>query len=139
MLDIDKFKVLNDTYGHQTGDEVLKQVARVLMREIRSGDLACRYGGEEFTVILPEAAPENAFKRADRIRAAIAELPVAPGQSAGGGVTVSFGVAGFPEHGATAPELLRAADAALYRQTQWPQPCRDGRGAGGRVDGRLTT
>jgi diguanylate cyclase (GGDEF)-like protein len=115
MLDIDKFKVLNDTYGHQTGDEVLKQVARVLMREIRSGDLACRYGGEEFTVILPEAAPENAFKRADRIRAAIAELPVAPGQSAGGGVTVSFGVAGFPEHGATAPELLRAADAALYR------------------------
>lgn len=115
MLDIDHFKRLNDTFGHQIGDEVLRQVARVLMAEIRAGDLACRYGGEEFTLILPEAQPADAAIRVDHVREAIANHPMTTGQRSYGPVTVSFGVAGFPVHGASGEALIRAADAALYR------------------------
>jgi len=115
MLDIDHFKHLNDTYGHQTGDDMLRQLGRVLTREIRAGDLACRYGGEEFTLILPDASAENALRRAEHIRQAVADLPMDPERRTYGPMTVSLGVAGFPEHGTNAQELLAAADAALYR------------------------
>ncbi|MBV9121588.1 MAG: diguanylate cyclase, partial [Chloroflexi bacterium] len=99
----------------QAGDEVLRIVGRLLMREIRSGDLACRYGGEEFTLILPEASVPNAARRAEHIRQALADMiPAGEDGNTYGTVTASFGVAGFPEHGDNAEAVLKAADAALY-------------------------
>jgi diguanylate cyclase (GGDEF)-like protein len=115
MLDIDHFKRFNDTFGHQVGDEVLKQVAHVLSTEIRTSDLACRFGGEEFTLILPDAEAGDAARRADHIRQAIAQLPVSSEGKTYGQVTVSFGVASYPVHGSTLDQLIEAADAALYQ------------------------
>jgi diguanylate cyclase (GGDEF)-like protein len=108
MFDIDHFKAVNDTFGHQLGDEVLRVVGRVLAEACRDADLPARYGGEEFAVLLPACAPREAFRVAERLRAAVtgAELPVP--------LTVSAGVAGIPANAATADELLRAADSALY-------------------------
>ncbi|MCW2570602.1 MAG: diguanylate cyclase [Frankiales bacterium] len=105
LLDIDHFKRLNDTRGHQVGDDVLREVAQVLRAHARTNDVAARYGGEEFALILDACAPEEAAATAERIRSAIATaLPV----------TVTVGVATFPVNAVQGEDLVRAADRALY-------------------------
>ena len=116
MLDIDDFKQVNDTFGHQQGDLVLREIGRVLRENSREIDLPARYGGEELAVALPETDLEGAYNLAERIRAAIAELEIP--RTDGGGmlpVTASFGVAALPESAAERRSLIGAADAALYR------------------------
>ncbi|HVE73691.1 MAG TPA: sensor domain-containing diguanylate cyclase [Mycobacteriales bacterium] len=108
MLDLDNFKVLNDTHGHQAGDEVLRNVAAALTTECRDFDTAARYGGEEFAVVLPGCGPEEGRTIAERLRRAVASAPaVVP-------ITASAGVATFPEHANDADTLVRSADDALY-------------------------
>ena len=114
MIDLDHFKVINDTYGHRAGDEMLRVLARLLQSDVRAEDVPCRYGGEEFLVLLPKMTPAAAGDRAERWRRAFAETAVSfDGRSLG--ATASIGVAGFPDHGATPDELTRRADEALYR------------------------
>jgi len=115
MLDIDHFKRFNDTFGHDAGDLVLKDVATVLRTNCRAEDIACRYGGEELTLILPEMPLEAAQVKAERLGDAIRRLRVRQGQQFLGSVTVSIGIAMFPAQGFAARDVLRAADAALYR------------------------
>ena len=114
MLDLDHFKRFNDTYGHDAGDAVLRETASFLAKSIRAEDIVCRFGGEEFVVILPTANLEGSRARAERIQSKVRELTVLyQGQSVGV-ITVSVGVAALPTHGTSAQELLQAADAALY-------------------------
>jgi diguanylate cyclase (GGDEF)-like protein len=114
MLDADHFKQFNDTHGHAAGDAVLKAFADVFQAKIRSEDIACRYGGEEFTVILPDTTVKGACERAESILCAISNLKIALGQQTFEGLSVSIGVAFFPGDGETAEELLLHADSALY-------------------------
>jgi diguanylate cyclase (GGDEF)-like protein len=111
MMDVDKFKSLNDTYGHLLGDEVLRQVSSLLSKQIRKIDVVCRYGGEEFVILLPQTGLEQALHVADKLRRAIEEwqFPGVPRT-----LTISAGVAVYPNHGNTRDELVKAADAALY-------------------------
>jgi diguanylate cyclase (GGDEF)-like protein len=116
MLDIDKFKSVNDTYGHQQGDRVLVEVARVLRRLSRDVDLPARYGGEEMAVVLPQTDLRGAELGAERMRAAIEGMQIQ--RLDGGGllpITASFGVASFPAEAGDKTSLIAAADAALYR------------------------
>jgi diguanylate cyclase (GGDEF)-like protein len=114
-FDIDFFKSVNDRYGHDAGDAVLKAVAAELQGSIRGGDIACRMGGEEFSIMMPGATLKVARQRAEELRAAIAALRLRHAQAELPAVSLSCGVAAFPEHGVTADALLRAADQALYR------------------------
>jgi diguanylate cyclase (GGDEF)-like protein len=116
MIDVDHFKAYNDRQGHPSGDEVLRQVARLLADGRRVNDFVARYGGEEFAVVLVDTPKLGAAQVADKLRQRLAEYPFPHGnEQPGGAVTVSVGVAAFPED-ATQPEaLVRAADAALYR------------------------
>jgi len=111
MVDVDKFKSLNDNFGHLLGDEVLRQVSSLLSRQIRKIDVVCRYGGEEFVILLPQTAVEQALHVAEKLRHAVEEwqFPGVPRT-----LTISGGVAVFPKHGNTRDELVKAADAALY-------------------------
>jgi diguanylate cyclase (GGDEF)-like protein/PAS domain S-box-containing protein len=115
MLDIDHFKRCNDMYGHDAGDTLLRAVSTFLQVHTRDGDLVCRYGGEEFTLVLPGASLAATQQRAEQIRAGIEALAVAYGGHLPLQVTVSLGVAAFPDHGTTADDLIRAADQALYQ------------------------
>jgi len=114
MLDIDLFKAYNDIYGHLAGDQLLRRMGELIRSSIRNMDVAFRYGGEEFTVILPEARLDNAYKVAERVRKAIeSEASSKPIP-----VTVSLGVASWPSDGITREEIIGCADAALYRAKQ---------------------
>jgi diguanylate cyclase (GGDEF)-like protein len=115
MLDLDQFKIFNDTHGHAAGDTVLRAVAEIFRNAIRTEDFACRYGGEEFTIILPDVTPEGAAARAEAIRRAVADLRVPLDQEVCGEFTVSIGIAFYPNDGEAADLLLRRADLALYR------------------------
>ena len=114
MLDVDHFKDFNDTFGHEAGDAVLRDLGGILQRNVRGGDIACRYGGEEFTVIMPEACIEIGCLRAEMLREAVRELRLVHAGKSLGAVTLSLGVACFPEHGRRREHLMQAADAALY-------------------------
>jgi diguanylate cyclase (GGDEF)-like protein len=114
MLDLDHFKSINDRFGHEAGDEVLRQVARVLPAHIRDVDVAARFGGEEFVVLLPETAPVAALEVAERIRVGVGALAI-DWRGTRIPVTVSIGVASVPERGKDPAGLMGAADAALYR------------------------
>jgi len=115
MLDLDHFKEFNDTFGHEAGDVLLSELGRLLRAVIRIGDVACRYGGEEFVLIMPELPAEIAQQRFDDIRQAVKRMYITYRGQSVPAVTVSAGIATFPEHGAAADELVRIADAALYR------------------------
>ncbi|MBI3374673.1 MAG: diguanylate cyclase [Betaproteobacteria bacterium] len=115
MIDIDHFKRFNDTFGHDAGDYVLGAIAKVITTNVRSSDLACRYGGEELAVLLPEANLECAMARAEKLRLAIRELSLTHRGQTLPAPTASFGVAEYPVHGENLPEFLKAADRALYR------------------------
>jgi diguanylate cyclase (GGDEF)-like protein len=115
MLDLDHFKMFNDTYGHDAGDAVLRETAALLLKSVRSEDFVCRFGGEEFIVILPAADLKTTQARAERIRSKLREMTVLHQGRSLGSVTVSAGVAGAPQHGTSPKELIEAADAALYR------------------------
>lgn len=113
MLDLDNFKSMNDRYGHAAGDTVLRAVSALLLRSLRASDIACRFGGEELMVILPDCPPEGAVLRAEAIRASLEVMSVTElGQSFH--VTASFGVASTATCGQDQNLLLKAADAALY-------------------------
>lgn len=115
MLDIDRFKHFNDTFGHAAGDTLLRALGELLRSRVRAEDIPCRYGGEEFVLILPESPLDVTQRRAELLRTDVKQLhPSHAGQSLGG-VTVSIGVATFPDHGLTGEVVLRAADEALYR------------------------
>lgn len=118
MIDIDHFKRFNDTYGHATGDALLRKLGLLLQRRIRGEDIACRYGGEEFVLILPDASLEAAQQRAEELRHEAGQLRSQDGNQSPEAITLSLGVAIYPEHGRTMENVLRAADAALYRAKQ---------------------
>ncbi len=114
MLDIDHFKQLNDTYGHEAGDVVLREVAGVMRQAVRSEDTVCRYGGEEFVAILPELGIEDALSRAESIRHMVSELRIYHRGEALREVTISIGVAVYPNNGDSLDQLLSLSDRALY-------------------------
>ncbi|HZW91491.1 MAG TPA: sensor domain-containing diguanylate cyclase [Candidatus Eremiobacteraceae bacterium] len=111
MADIDQFKRLNDEFGHVLGDEVLRQVSSLFHQQVRKIDVVCRYGGEEFGILLTQTTAAHAMNIAEKLRKMVAgwQFPGVPRT-----VTISAGTAAFPEHGTTRDELVKAADAALY-------------------------
>lgn len=113
-IDVDLFKLVNDTYGHAAGDAVLVKTAQTLGSALREGDYIARYGGEEFVVILPETDEETGLGVAERIRQAV-ECAVCSLDGERISITVSVGLACFPKDGATPDSLFRAADRALYK------------------------
>lgn len=115
MLDIDHFKTFNDTYGHQAGDAVFRSLGVFFGAHIRGEDVACRYGGEEFLLLLPGSSLENTRKRAEELREKVHFLDVTYESKLLPQITLSFGVSAYPQHGETADELIQNADQALYR------------------------
>lgn len=114
LLDVDHFKQFNDTFGHDAGDAVLRHISRFLQESVRHSDIACRYGGEEMVLILPNVSLDDAMQRAEQLRQGVKRLKVEHSQSLGV-ITVSMGVACFPAHGSTCEALLQMADLALYQ------------------------
>ncbi|SFN23300.1 PAS domain S-box-containing protein/diguanylate cyclase (GGDEF) domain-containing protein [Formivibrio citricus] len=114
LLDLDHFKQINDTYGHQAGDEALKNMARILRESSRGSDIACRFGGEEFLLLLPNLGLEAAHNRAEAWRQRLANTEIHFGQFSFF-ITASIGLAAYPQHGRRADDLVRQADEALYR------------------------
>lgn len=113
LLDIDHFKAFNDTYGHKAGDEVLQALGNLLSTQTRLGDIACRYGGDEFVIIMPSAHPKEALRRAEQWRRLFETTEIVSKEDTIA-ATISVGVATFPDHGMTDDEIWRAADNALY-------------------------
>jgi diguanylate cyclase (GGDEF)-like protein/PAS domain S-box-containing protein len=118
MLDLDSFKPFNDTFGHDAGDALLRQLAQMLREKLRKSDIACRYGGDEFVLVLPDSSLADAQRRVEQIRVLVKELQSRHGGPPLDTITVSAGVAGAPEHSSTAPELIHAADNAMYAAKQ---------------------
>ncbi len=114
MIDIDKFKAINDTFGHNLGDLTLQNLARQLIHHTRTSDIACRYGGDECLIILPNTSAESALQIAERLRESFEASKVQFGE-AEVTTTISLGVATFPLHGLTSRQILSAADQALYK------------------------
>jgi diguanylate cyclase (GGDEF)-like protein len=115
MLDVDYFKHFNDKFGHDAGDEVLRALSLFLQKQVRQSDIVCRYGGEEFLLILPEASLDITLQRAEQLRGGVKSLNIQYRSQCLGPVTLSIGVAIFPDHGFTGAAAIQAADAALYR------------------------
>lgn len=122
MMDLDHFKTVNDVYGHEAGDVVLKSLAEKVMEQCRHGDFACRYGGEEFVLVMPNICIESTSKRARDLHQNIEKMNIAYGRFHLS-VTTSMGIACYPAHGTTKEELLRAADKALYRSKHSGRNC----------------
>jgi diguanylate cyclase (GGDEF)-like protein/PAS domain S-box-containing protein len=120
MLDLDGFKRFNDARGHQAGDDVLRRVAAAIRARVRREDFACRYGGDEFTLVLPSAGEAETTRRAEAL---CADLRMHMAAASENTVTLSAGVAVFPDHGLTGPAVLRAADAALYGAKRSGRDC----------------
>lgn len=114
MLDLDFFKAINDTFGHDAGDHVLKKVALALVGNVRSEDIVCRFGGEEFVIVSVNGKYEDYLDRAWNLRGVIKALKIKTVNDESIPVTVSIGVASFPSHGQIFDEILKAADQALY-------------------------
>ncbi len=123
MLDVDHFKKFNDTFGHEAGDTVLREVAETLRQSVRNEDIICRYGGEEFVAILPEISLEGALERAEYVRRMISEIR---SRFRGEGlreITISIGVATYPQNGESTDQMLRASDRALYEAKSRGRNC----------------
>jgi diguanylate cyclase (GGDEF)-like protein/putative nucleotidyltransferase with HDIG domain len=119
IADIDNFKLFNDTYGHPIGDEIIKRVAGILVHRTRSSDFVCRFGGDEFMLILPEAYRADAKTVADHLRVALASLPYIAPDGTRIPLRMSFGASSFPEDGQDAAALIAVADANLYESKRW--------------------
>ncbi|PYX80143.1 MAG: hypothetical protein DMG70_24900 [Acidobacteria bacterium] len=115
ILDVDQFKRLNDEFGHLLGDEVLRQISSIFSQHLRKIDVVCRYGGEEFAILLPQTSVEQALRVAEKLRGVVETWPF-PGVPRP--VTISAGTAVFPRHGTTRDELVQAADAGMYAAKQ---------------------
>lgn len=115
MIDLDHFKDFNDTFGHAAGDVVLRELGEFLRTHVRGGDVACRYGGEEFVLILPGASPQSAYQRANQLRKEFGERAIQHEGKILDSISLSLGIACYPHHGETAHELLSGSDEALYR------------------------
>ena len=115
MLDLDHFKNFNDTFGHEAGDVLLRTFGQFLREHLRREDIACRYGGEEFCILFCESSLEDTVRRAEQLRSGVSHLSVQHGGQHLGVVTVSIGVAFYPNHGSTLSDLIAAADRALYQ------------------------
>ncbi|MFA4903504.1 MAG: sensor domain-containing diguanylate cyclase [Desulfobaccales bacterium] len=115
MLDLDHFKRLNDASGHEAGDRLLQALAGFLKSHIRGGDIACRYGGEEFVLIMPEVSLDVALMRAEQFRLGVSNLQVDYRGQLLDKITISMGVAVYPKDGTTTDDVLKAADEAMYR------------------------
>lgn len=114
LIDLDHFKHINDAHGHAAGDLVLRELAALLEQQTRRGDVVCRYGGEEFLLLLPRITPQAAWKRAEQYRLALQNSAI-PWDDDTIHTTLSAGIACFPQHGRTMESLIQAADQALYR------------------------
>lgn len=114
MIDIDHFKKLNDSFGHEAGDAVLSALGNLLKMQTRSNDIPCRYGGEEFLIILPKIPLQECVKRAEKLREEVKRLEVQLGSQSLPHISISVGVSEFPDHGDNVDDLLKVADNALY-------------------------
>ncbi|OGU05848.1 MAG: diguanylate cyclase response regulator [Geobacteraceae bacterium GWC2_58_44] len=116
FIDVDNFKMYNDTHGHPEGDRLLKTLSEIMMKHLRNTDLAARYGGEEFVLVLPETAKESAIRIAEGLRVKVENQPFHGRETQPlGSVTISIGVASYPEDGADAPAVMAYADQLLYK------------------------
>lgn len=122
-IDVDHFKTVNDQFGHHVGDEVLRQLSSLLEKDIRHVDYVARYGGEELVIVLPEMAAAEAMRTAERIRKTVGEARIDRSEGEPIRVSVSIGVAGYPDHGKSAEDLFRAADRAMYEAKQAGRNC----------------
>jgi diguanylate cyclase (GGDEF)-like protein len=113
MLDLDGFKAVNDTFGHKTGDMMLKEIGRIIRAQLRDYDFLARYAGDEFVAIIPDARPEDITEVCRRIESAVTEFALPAGDGIAR-VGISLGSSGYPEHGATFDEVIVAADKAMY-------------------------
>jgi diguanylate cyclase (GGDEF)-like protein/PAS domain S-box-containing protein len=119
MLDLDHFKNFNDTFGHQAGDLLLRELGQMLREKLRKSDIACRYGGEEFVIVMPDSSLADTCQRVEEIRALVKKLEIRYGEQLLGTITISAGIARTREHGGiTMREFLHAADTALYAAKQ---------------------
>ena len=123
MLDVDRFKRFNDIYGHSAGDLVLKEVSAYLLSQTRQYDIACRYGGEELVIVMPDASIEDTIIRAEQIREEIKQLELKHQSQSLQTITVSIGISCFPQHGYDVDSLIRAADSALYEAKNSGRDC----------------
>jgi diguanylate cyclase (GGDEF)-like protein len=123
LLDVDNFKGLNDSCGHEAGDAFLRQLGSLLQQRVREEDVACRYGGDEFVIVLTETSLETARKRARQLRDSIKTLTIPHRGQFLTPPTVSLGAALYPDHGASGDELIRAADDALYKAKARGRDC----------------
>ncbi|RPJ24247.1 MAG: GGDEF domain-containing protein, partial [Chloroflexi bacterium] len=116
--DLDGFKQFNDSFGHGAGDALLRELGRALREPLRKSDIACRYGGDEFLLVLPDSSITDTQARLEEIRTSLKRLQIRHGEQVLGMVTLSAGIAQTPEHGTTTNELLQAADEAMYAAKQ---------------------
>jgi diguanylate cyclase (GGDEF)-like protein len=115
LADIDHFQRINDSRGHAEGDRALRAIAQALTGAVRASDMVCRYGGEEFCIILPGTPPEAAMQLAERVREAVPAACIGAGIAGGTRITVTVGMAACPQDGSELETLMRAADQRLYR------------------------
>lgn len=123
LIDVDDLKGYNDQFGHAVGDSLLHEIGYFLKKHIREGDVACRFGGDEFTIVLPDASISNAQRRAEELRAGINDIGILFQDKKLSGSSVSIGVACFPMHGMSAEQILEAADTALYAAKEAGRNC----------------
>ena len=115
MLDVDDFKTINDSHGHAAGDQILRELGKIILNQVRGEDIPCRYGGDEFIIILPDAPRTVVYDRARLLCEKARQFDYQFEGYSLNEVTISIGLATFPEHGATSSAILRIADSALYR------------------------
>jgi len=118
MMDVDHFKEVNDTFGHEAGDFVLKEVSNLILKNTRKSDIVCRYGGEEFLLMYYDVSQDSALKAIEQLRVDISKMNLTLGTQSIRTITASFGLSIYPTHGETSSELISAADKALYQSKE---------------------